>query len=403
MSVFEKRKRKSIFTALHAGRQPTRLYKISTTEEEKLKIDTSGKVVDSYDKAYAFEDLLLLPQYSDIGSRKEVDLSNNLGDLTLSLPIISSPMDTVTEAEMACSMAAAGGLGVIHRYNSIEDQVQLAERILTQHWVDTDKVVDGYVPEIDIIDPYEVAAAIGTTGDFLERATALSEVGVRVFCLDVAHGHHKLVKEALGHLREALGASAHLMAGNVATKQAVDDLADWGADSVRIGIGGGSICSTRTQTGHGLPTLQTVFECAKTDRDVKIVADGGIKTSGDIVKALAAGADFVMLGSILAGTDETPGDIFENRRGERYKAYRGMASKEAQMDWHGRFSSLEGISTTIPYKGPVGFILEELERGIRSGLSYSGCRTIEELHKNAKFVEQTYAGQIESSTHILGR
>ena len=338
-----------------------------------MKIDKNGKQEGSFDRGYAFEDLLLLPQYSDIESRSEIDLSNSLGDLSFSLPIISSPMDTVTEVEMACALAQAGGLGVIHRYNSIEEQVKLAETILSQHWAETDKIFTGYVDEIDIVDPYELAAAIGTTGDFLKRAVALNEAGVRVFCLDVAHGHHKLVKIALKELRDALGSNVHIMAGNVATRQAVDDLADWGADSVRVGIGGGSICSTRIQTGHGLPTLQTIINCAQTTRDVKIVADGGIKTSGDIVKALAAGADFV------------------------------MASKEAQMDWHGRFSSLEGISTTIPYKGPVGFILDDLERGVRSGLSYSGCRTIEELHEKAKFVEQTYAGQIESSTHILGR
>ena len=368
-----------------------------------MKIDKNGKQAGTFDKGYAFEDLLLLPQYSDIESRSEIDLSNSLGNLSFSLPIISSPMDTVTEVEMACALAQAGGLGVIHRYNSIEEQVKLAETILSQHWAETDKIFTGYVDEIDIVEPYELAAAIGTTGDFLKRAVALNEAGVRVFCLDVAHGHHKLVKTALKELRDALGSNVHIMAGNVATRQAVDDLADWGADSVRVGIGGGSICSTRIQTGHGLPTLQTIIDCAQTTRDVKIVADGGIKTSGDIVKALAAGADFVMLGSLLAGTDEAPGDIYENRRGEKYKAYRGMASKEAQMDWHGRFSSLEGISTTIPYKGPVGFILDDLERGVRSGLSYSGCRTIEELHEKAKFVEQTYAGQIESSTHILGR
>jgi len=171
---------------------------------------------------------------------------------------------------------------------------------------------------------------------------------------------------------------------------------------VRCNIGGGSICSTRIQTGHGVPGLQTIIDCARSDRNATIVADGGIRNSGDIVKALAAGADFVMLGSLLSGTDETPGDIINTRHG-KFKAYRGMASRDAQVEWRGTTSSLEGIATTIPCKGPVGSVLRELERGIRSGLSYSGARTIKELQMRAQFIRQTGSGQQESSTHILRR
>jgi len=162
-----------------------------------------------------------------------------------------------------------------------------------------------------------------------------------------------------------------------------------------------SICSTRIQTGHGVSTLDTIFACSRV-RSAPIIADGGIKNSGDIVKALAAGASFVILGSLLSGTDETPGDILITREG-KFKSYRGMASKDAQMDWRGRQASLEGIATTVPYKGPVADILSDLERGIRGGLSYSGARTIGELHEKARFVRQTGAGQHESSTHILSR
>ena len=193
------------------------------------------------------------------------------------------------------------------------------------------------------------------------------------------------------------------MAGNVATLEAFNDLADWGADSVRIGIGGGSICSTRIQTGHGVPTLQSVIDCSKTDRNALLIADGGFKTSGDVVKALAAGADFVMLGSMLAATDESPGETFISADGKRYKVYRGMASKEAQMEWRGKTASLEGVSTTVPYKGSVELILSELEQGIRSGFSYTGARTLAELQSRAQFIKQSSAGQIESSTHILRR
>jgi len=178
-----------------------------------------------------------------------------------------------------------------------------------------------------------------------------------------------------------------------------------GVDSIRVGIGGGSICSTRIQTGHGMPTLASVIECARAKEkypNIKIVADGGIKTSGDMVKALAAGADFVMVGSLLAGTSEAPGEIIY-KDGERFKSYRGMASKDAQMDWRGKTSSLEGIATVVPYKGQIFPILESIENGIRSGLSYSGARNLQELRENARFIRQTASGLAESNTHIMWR
>jgi IMP dehydrogenase len=210
------------------------------------------------------------------------------------------------------------------------------------------------------------------------------------------------MKKALSELRRAFKHDVHIMAGNIATLEGYNDLVDWGADSVRCNIGGGSICSTRVQTGHGMPGLQTIFDCAKSDRSAPIIADGGIRNSGDIVKALAAGADFVMLGSLLSGTDETPGDILNTRDG-KFKAYRGMASADAQIDWRGKTASLEGIATTVLCKGPVTAILGDLTRGIRSGLSYSGVRTIPELQAKARFIRQTASGQTESATHILNR
>ena len=243
-------------------------------------------------------------------------------------------------------------------------------------------------------------AAIGVTGDYKERARALYDVGVKIICVDVAHGHHILMKEALASLKNIFDSNVHIMAGNVATLEGLNDISDWGADSVKCNIGGGSICSTRTQTGHGLPGLQTIINCAKTDRDIKIIADGGIRTSGDIVKALAAGADFIMLGSMLAGADETPGEKVHTRSGVK-KKYRGMASKDAQMDWRGAYSSNEGISTLIDWKGPVKLVLEDINNGVKSGLSYSGCRSIGELQTRCKWAKQTNAGLQESKTHIL--
>jgi len=331
-------------------------------------------------KSLSFDDVLLEPKYSDIESRSQVDIGNHLSETAyLELPVISSPMDTVTEDEMAWSIYDEGGLGVVHRYNTIEEQVALVKKRR------------GFK-----------AAAVGVTGEYEARACALYDAGVRYLCLDVAHGHHILVKNALKILRDVFGNEVHLMAGNVATLEAFNDLADWGADSIRVGIGGGSICSTRVNTGHGIPTFQSIHDCSYSDRDAKIIADGGIKNSGDIVKALAAGADFVMLGSMLAGTDESPGEIFTSGN-KKYKVYRGMASRSAQMDWRGQSSSPEGISTTILYKGPVADILRDIAGNIRSGFSYTGSRDLRDFQSKATFLQQTPAGQLESSTHILRR
>jgi len=331
----------------------------------------------------SYDDVLLVPRYSEIKSRKQINIGNNFNNAEFSLPIISAPMDTVTEAAMAIAMHEAGGLGIIHRYNTIQKQCRLVHNAISAG-------------------VKSVGAAIGVSDDCLDRALALHNAGATVICVDVAHGHHSLVRRALENLKNIFDETIHVMAGNVATLEAFNDLADWGADSVRIGIGGGSICSTRIQTGHGIPTLQSIMDCSQSDRDALLIADGGIRTPGDVVKALAAGADFAIVGSLLAGTTETPGEVLYVS-GERYKTYRGMASEEAQKDWRGSSSSLEGISTRVPYRGEVKKILTRLERGIRSGFSYSGAENIAELQSRARFVKQTSAGQLESSTHIEKR
>jgi IMP dehydrogenase len=331
-------------------------------------------------ESLCFDDVLIVPQFSDIISRKHIDIGGTLSDIKFSLPIISAPMDTVTESAMVNVMEKHGGLGIIHRYNTIDEQVKMVYRSINAG-------------------TKNIGAAIGVTNDFIDRATALCDAGVKIICVDVAHGHHVMVRHALEVLRNTFGTTVHIVAGNVATLKGFNDLADWGADSIRVGIGGGSICSTRIQTGHGIPTLQSVIECSQSDRDAKIIADGGIKSSGDIVKALAAGADFVIIGSLLAGTTQAPGEVFY-RGGEKFKSYRGMASKEAQKDWRGAASSLEGISAVVPFKGSAGAILNELKRGIRSGLSYTGARDLLKLRAKAQFIKQSAAAQIEGSTHI---
>ena len=327
-----------------------------------------------------YDDVLLVPQYSDIISRREVNLTTDFGKgIELSLPIIASPMDTVSEADMAGNLNELGGLSIIHRYNTVEEQsamiASLGKKVL-------------------------VGAAIGVMGDYMDRSRAAIEAGARVICIDVAHGHHVLVKRAIQNIRELVGEDIHIMAGNVATLEGFNDLADWGADSIRCNIGGGSICTTRIQTGHGVPGLETILQCAKSDRDAKIIADGGIKNSGDIVKAFAAGADAVMLGSLLAGTDCSPGTIFKTETGELRKTYRGMASADAQRDWRGRVSSCEGISSSVPYRGKLADVIKELERGIRSGLSYSGARSVREIQAKAQWLQQSSASATESSAHI---
>ena len=370
--------------------------------------------------ALSFDDVLLVPRMSKIQSRSEVSLCSCLREETweedtnrkvphvlLNLPIISSPMDTVTGRDMAIAMEKAGGLGIVHRYCSIDEQIEMVkpEDNKSSVWDEVLISRKSSKPQLTFEAPpiRRIAAAIGVTGDYMERAQELVNNDCNIFCVDVAHGHHISAKKALKALKKEFDDRVIIIAGNVATAKGYEALSRWGADAVRVGIGGGSICSTRIQTGHGVPTFQSILDCIKSEGDAYIIADGGIRNSGDIVKALAAGADFAMLGSLLAGTDESPGQVFSSGDGKKYKVYRGMASVEAQVEWRGEARSLEGVSTTIPYKGSVKKILADLEQNIRSGLSYSGARDLAELFQNAKFIQQTNAGMRESNTHILLR
>ena len=343
-----------------------------------------------FKQSLCFDDVLLEPKYSSIESREQINLTTEFGQHKFKAPIISSPMDTITESSMAISMAKHGGLGVIHRYNTIKQQCEMVLDIRDYYEQTSNSSVNN------------ISAAVGVAGDLKERAKFLFDSGVRIFCIDIAHGHHALMEKAVKYLKDKFGEEISIIAGNVATPDGFVALSYWGADAVRVGIGGGSICSTRIQTGHGIPTFQSVIDC-RDNADAAIIADGGIKTSGDIVKALAAGADFVMLGSILAGTTETPGEIFQNNEGKRYKVYRGMASPEAQIAWRGNARSLEGISTTVPYRGDVEKIITDTLQNVKSGLSYSGARNIRELQVKSSFIQQSTSGLHESRSHILSR
>lgn len=332
-------------------------------------------------EAICFDDILLVPQHSKVDSRADVDLTMDIGRAPLPLPIISAPMDTVTETEMARAMAQSGGLGIIHRYNTITQQCAMVH----EAWEE---------------EQLAVGAAVGAKGDYLERAEALVGFGASLILVDTANGHSDYAINAVKQLRSLLDEDIHIMAGNVATAEAYIELGLAGANSVRVGIGGGSVCTTRQVSGHGLPTLTSVLDCAIAKNYHKkanlpgIVADGGLRTSGDIVKAFAAGADAVMLGSMLAGTDETPGEIVNGR-----KSYRGMASSAAQQDWRGFVGGAEGVATTTPALGTVHAVLADIRRGIQSGCSYSGVDRLCDLSGKAQYTRVTGASLHETRPH----
>lgn len=331
-------------------------------------------------QAITFDDVLLVPAYNHHESRRVVDISSTdrLNKLTLSLPVMSSNMDTITESEMSNFMHSKGGIGVLHRFLSIEDNLKQLKACSGQTFV-----------------------SIGCTPAELERAEALRDGGADFFCVDVAHAHAKYVGKTLKSLRQLLGDRC-IMAGNVATYAGADYLASCGADIIKAGIGGGSVCSTRIKTGFGIPMLTCIQDCARSDRS--IVADGGIRTSGDIVKALAFGADFVMIGGMLAGTESTPGKVITKPDGSQVKFYRGMASREAQEDFLGHmheWKTAEGVSTEVPYREAQEGIIADIVGGLRSGLTYAGADSISELQRKLNYVLVTQAGRIESLPHKL--
>jgi IMP dehydrogenase len=308
--------------------------------------------------------------------KKEIDLFT---------PIIASPMDTVCDVEMCKAMSDRGGLGILHRYMSYQEQIIKSQDLIEEK--------------------YNFGVAIASNNGFLLQADNLYNIGVRIFLIDTANGHSDYAINAVKQLSSSLP-EAHIMAGNVATADGFARLAAAGADSVRVGIGGGSACTTRLVSGHGVPTLASIVDVDEW-RDISnsyhcsIIADGGIRNSGDMVKSFAAGADAVMVGSMLAGTDEAPGDILTDASGREVKMFRGMASAAAQSDSTGRISVSEGISTTIPYKGSVNHILTQIRGGLGSGCSYSGSEKLSNLSSVSEYVEVTANSINESRPHAL--
>jgi len=467
-------------------------------------------------KALTFDDVLLLPKYSDFLPSEAITESKLTRNINLKLPLISAAMDTVTESSMAIALAEAGGIGIIHKNNSIKDQANLvravkkyesgivrdpvtisssksirelkqltAELSISGMPVVDDGELKGIVTSRDfryadnmdsnvssIMTPFEklvtvkegvsqdavmqlmhknriekvlvldekeklsglvtmkdieksaqnpdatkdgsgrlkVGAALGTDSDSLSRAQALFDEGVDVFVIDSAHGHSKNVVQMIKDIKSKFP-SVEVIGGNIATAEAAIALEKAGADAVKVGMGPGSICTTRIIAGIGVPQITAIFEIKKAlaKSDVAIIADGGIRFSGDIAKAIAAGADSVMLGSLFAGTEEAPGKV-ELFQGRSFKTYRGMGSLGAMTEREDANRYMqedidtdklvpEGIEGRVPYKGLVLNVINQLIGGLRQSMGYIGCKSISEMHKNSEFVEITNAGMTESHVH----
>lgn len=469
-----------------------------------------------FKEGLTFDDVLLVPKYSDITSRSQTDLSTKLSrNITINIPFVSANMDTVTESAMAATMARAGGIGIVHRFLTIQEQanevlkvkrsgsvmienpysisseksvqdasdyagdkeisgllvvdsnsklvgivterdllfanssgkisdvmtkdvvtakpgvtLDEAKDILHKHRIEKLPIVDdagiikGLITSKDITNNTDypnaskdkkgrplVGAAVGVKGDFLERSESLLDAGADVLVVDIAHGHSENAISTVRNIKKAFP-DCELIAGNIATAQGAEDLIKAGVDAVKVGVGSGSICITRVITGSGVPQLTAVMDCAKIGNDygIPIISDGGTRTSGDATKALAAGASSVMVGSMLGGTDESPGTVL-TKNGKRFKVYRGMASLAASIGRKSKETGsisldddlndyvAEGVEAMVPYKGTVTDILKQLSGGVRSGLSYCGAHTIPQMQQNAEFIKMSRAGFAESQPH----
>ena len=467
-------------------------------------------------KALTFDDVLLLPRYSDFIPSEASTQTKLTKNITIKVPLVSAAMDTVTESRMAIALAEVGGIGIIHKNNSIEEQVSQVKTVKKYEsgvvrdpiTIESDKsigeliqlttelnisgmpVVDDnelkgivtsrdfrYADNMDalvssIMTPFDqlitvvegtpqdsvkklmhenriekvlvidksgalsglvtmkdieksaehpdatkddsgslmVGAALGTGSDTLERAKALSEAGVDVFVIDSAHGHSKNVVDTIKMVKKEFS-NIDVIGGNVATPEGALELVNAGADAIKVGMGPGSICTTRIIAGIGVPQITAILDIKEVikDKDVGIIADGGIRFSGDIAKAIAAGADSVMLGGLFAGTEEAPGKV-ELFQGRSFKTYRGMGSIGAMTERHDANRYMqedldseklvpEGIEGRVPYKGLVINVINQLVGGLRQSMGYIGCKTIEAVHKNSEFVEITNAGMTESHVH----
>lgn len=330
-------------------------------------------------KGLTYDDVLVIPQRSSVDSRSDVDLSTRLSrNIEIDIPITSAPMDTVTEQEMAQKIADLGGCGFIHRF--IPPEVQ-----------------ESYIEDID----GTVVATVGIDEDYVTNSIRYEEAGADAICIDVAHAYMDRCLDALSDIAESV--QSDVIVGNMGTRESVSRAVSLGADGVKIGIGPGSHCTTREVAGVGVPQLTAVMDAvdAARDSDATIIADGGIKKSGDIVKAIAAGADCIMAGGLFAGCKESPAEkIIVD--GEEYKVTRGMASREARESrtkTKEDMSAVEGEECLTKYTGRLETTIDELTKGIRSGFSYSGAHTVDEMHGNAELIQVSPSTKLRNGTH----
>lgn len=361
----------------------------------------NGKVIK---EGYTFDDLLLVPAYSQVVPA-DVQLKTRLCDgILLSIPVCSAAMDTVTESKMGIALAQAGGLGFIHKNLSSELQAEMVKEVKAAAVLSNSAV--------DARGKLLAGAAVGVSESTMARVQLLVEAGVDIITVDSAHGHSAGVIETVRKIHEKYP-NLPLVGGNIVTGDAAQALIQAGASVLKVGVGPGSICTTRIVSGVGVPQLTAVSDVVQVAKryNVGVIADGGIKFSGDIVKALAAGADAVMLGGLLAGCEETPGEIIEVY-GKKVKTYVGMGSLSAMQRgssdryFQGGQKELkklvpEGIEATVPYKGPMSDVIYQMMGGLRSGMGYCGCANIEELKEKAQFVKISNAGLKESHPHTV--
>ncbi len=360
-------------------------------------------------QALTFDDVLLVPGYSETHPNS-IDLSTRLTKgIKLNIPLISAAMDTVTESRLAIAIARMGGVGVIHKNLSIEEQCLEIKKVKTQETSSTSKEVEHHSSNFDQRGRLLVGAALGVSPELMERAGALVSLEVDFFCLDSSHGHSLGVIQSIKDLKKKFP-SVPLLAGNVATYEGAKALIEAGADCIKIGIGPGSICTTRIVTGAGMPQLTAIAEASRACREKQIpcIADGGIKCSGDISKAIAAGADSVMLGGLFAGTEESPGDTI-TFEGRTYKSYRGMGSlaamkagsKDRYFQENADLNKLvpEGIEGQVPFKGKLEDVVIQLVGGLRAGMGLSGSSNVQDFIMRSQFVQITNAGLKESHAH----
>jgi len=340
-------------------------------------------------RGYSFDDVLIVPKYNKVYSRRDVNFKTKVTkNYSIDIPILAANMDTVCDSKMAIALGKLGGLGIIHRFMTIEEQVKEVKKVKEQNLL--------------------TAAAIGLK-DLEERVEELVNEGTNILVIDIAHGHSKRAGKSLDWLK-AHYSKVDVIAGNIATKDAAEYFLSKGADAVKVGIGPGSLCTTRIMTGAGVPQLTAIMDVYEaTKGEIPICADGGIKKSADIVKAIGAGADTVMLGYLLAGTDESPGEIIEEK-GIKKKLYRGSASYSASVkkaeingDEDTTPISVEGEQTYLDYKGSISPIIHSLLGGLASGMTYIGANQMKKIIGKADFIEMTNSGQEESKAHALSR